>query len=150
MRCLRTLPGREDGVIATEVALLGPLLLLLILVLFDLAMAGWLSTQLSNGARAGAQFALSDSQNSAGIEAAVRSAGIDAQAVSSPSFTVAVRRFCECDGGVELACNETCGSGEPSRMFVTVRVNAVYVPLFPYPFIGDGLPMSGSAVLQVR
>lgn len=150
MTLVRRLRFRDGGEIAIEFALIGPLLLLLIMVLTDLAMAGRLSTQLSNGARVGAQYALSNSQNGSGIEAAVRSAGIEASVLSSPSFGVSTRRFCECDGGVGVACNETCVSGEPSRMFVEVIADAVYAPLFPYPIIPAELPLSGSAVLQVR
>lgn len=142
--------GCQRGTVATEFALVMPFLLFALVVVVDLAMAWWIAGQLSNGARAGVQYALTNSSDSSGIEAAVRQAGIRASVTSSPSFSVNSRRFCECAGEGEVTCGSSCISGASSRMFVEVIASVTYAPLFPYPLLGDALPLSGSAVLQVQ
>lgn len=142
--------GCDRGTVATEFAFVVPILFFALVAVSDLALAWWVAGQLSNGARAGVQYALSNSSDASGISAAVRNAGIGDGVTSSPSFSVSSRRFCECAGEGEVSCGSGCASGEPSRMFVEVTANVTYLPLFPYPVLGDALPLSGSAVLQVQ
>jgi Flp pilus assembly protein TadG len=115
-----------SGVAATEFALVAPVLLILVLGLIDVSTAVTGSLDLKTSARAGAEYALANSDDAIGIRAAV----IGATGNTSATLTVTTTVFCEC-ARVALTCGQTCplDSSVPDQ-FVKVAVSDAYSPLF--------------------
>ncbi|MBT3990626.1 MAG: pilus assembly protein [Rhodospirillaceae bacterium] len=114
-----------SGVAATEFALVTPILLIVALSLFDIGSAVSESLVLKSAARVGAEYALLDSDDTAGIQAAV----FGATSKSTDNLTVSTSVFCEC-AKVALICGQTCPlDGSVPNQFVTVSLTDIYAPL---------------------
>lgn len=120
--------GDRRGNVATEFALILPVTVVMLLGVIEFGLAVNTGSSLENGARAGAQFALGQGLDEAGITAVVAAAAD----VDPATLTVASREFCECSGswGTEVACTTDCGSGIPLAQFIEVSVNHPYTPMF--------------------
>jgi Flp pilus assembly protein TadG len=115
--------GRRSGVSSIEFALLMPIMLAMLVGLLDWGLAIDQRIQLQTAVRAGAQYALRNPTDTAGITAAVRAAAADRTlTVGDPVI------FCECNGGA-ASCTATCDSG--LQRFLSVSANQVFVPLTP-------------------
>lgn len=135
------------AVAAAEFAVIAPVMVLLLAGLVDLAGAMQQTIRLENAARAGAQYAMSFPDDTAGIMAATTSAlgGADGTVSIVPAY-------CACPGGstTAVACEGTPCDGAPSAVYVEISVIRSYAAI-----IGIGgfvLPstLSGTAVARVR
>ena len=114
------------GVAATEFALVSPIFLILTLGVIDVGTAVFERFELKTAARVGAEYALNNLTDIAGIEdAVIRATNHEGQSISVTVFT-----FCECNFEETFVCTETCENGDAPRKFVTVRVTDFYNPVF--------------------
>ena len=121
----RAVRGRA-GIAASEFALALPVLILMLFSLYDVSSALWRRTRLEMAARAGAQYAFSRPQDSAGITNAVR-----AQLVGWTDVTVEPATMtCKCDNGTAANCTTgLCQSGTVVNApigYVSVTVTQPY------------------------
>ena len=97
--------GRR-GVAATELALVAPVLLVIMLGTVDVSNSVQTSIRLERAARAGAQYALVDSSNMAAVQSAVISAWPELTTANVPLPVLS----CECSA-VTVACTVGCAGG---------------------------------------
>ena len=146
-RLLSRLRSCHKGVSAAEFGMIAPAMIVLLAGLVDLSGAMQQSIRLENAARAGAQYAMSFPEDTAGIMAAT------AAAVGGSGATVAILpAYCACPGGstATVSCEGTPCAGGPSGVYVGVSITRPYAAV-----IGIGgyvLPttLTGSAVARVR
>ena len=119
MACPRL--GRR-AIAATELALVAPVLITLMLCVHDLADGFQVSIRLERAARAGAQVAMSGTTDLTAVQSAVISAwpALSASDVPLPVLS------CEC-GTTSVSCTATCASGLIRT--VTVRATRQLSPL---------------------
>lgn len=134
------------GASAVELALLSPVLLLLLVGVFDFGMAINGKMQLNNAATAGAQFAVLDDRDAEGLRAAVSSA-----TQLGGDFRVATARICECLDGRVVSCSspDSCGTGTRRRQFIEVAVSRPFALLLDYPGVANPLSLTGRSRIQV-
>lgn len=123
-------------------------LLLLLPILFgaiDLGRAYYLSIEVSSAARAGAQYGVQNSADTAGMQTAATN---DAPDVSGISATAVYG--CECSDGSSVT--PLCGSAPSCATnvvnYVQVNTTATYTPLFPWPGIPSSIPLHGQAMMR--
>jgi Flp pilus assembly protein TadG len=134
----------RKGGAATELALVSPVILTLMIGLADYGMAMSATSSLRSAARAGAQYAIGNPADDAGIRAAVLAA-TDAD----PSLlSVTVAQSCQCpgSGGGNVSCGGTCAGGSTPALYVDVKVSRpvasaipVTSPLFPQTIAGEAV-----------
>jgi Flp pilus assembly protein TadG len=140
------------GIAATEFAIIAPVLTLMLFSLYDISNALWRKTRLDMAARAGAQYAFSRPQDSAGIASIVRSelSGWTNITVTPPTMS------CKCDNGIAADCTTgTCQNGTVVNApigYVSVTVTQPYSFISPitaalYPSLQT---LRGNAELRVH
>lgn len=102
------------GNLLIEFAIALPVLLLLLVGMFDLGRYGLEKSAMLQGARAGAQYGIVAYAESANINSTAR----DATGLSGVTATNSV--FCECTSGVAVVCSTTCSGGVQIKRYVTV------------------------------
>ena len=142
---LATLARCRSGAATIETAAMLPLFALLLAGLFDFGTGVTNAMALYAAARAGAQYALTQPNDSAGI-AAVAAA---ATRLDPASLTITATSMCECPGGGSVGCGETCGPHVLVHRFVSVRVTLPFTTILPYPGFMRPSQLSGTAVLRV-
>jgi len=136
----------RSGSVAAEFAVVVPVLVLLLVGIFDYGWAVGLSTKLNSAARAGLQYAMKHPTDSAGITYAAQNATSDTtMTVGAPAL------FCTCGSSTAtpVPCTSTC-AGTTLRYYVSLTTTQSYTPLVSYPGIGGTITMAGSAVIQVQ
>jgi TadE-like protein len=150
-------PGRvsrrrsQSGASLVELAVVLPFLLLLVLGAVDFGRAYYLSIEVANAARAGAQYGVRNSADIPGMQNAALSDGADV-----PGLSAVATSGCECSDGSDSVANcsspPTCpgGAGGPIYLvnFVQVSTTATYRPVIPWPGGTISIPMSGQARLR--
>lgn len=116
------------GVSAVEFALVTPVIALFVVGVFDGGSAIKTSMDVSNAARAGAEYALIHGWNDTAIKTAASSA-------TSTSVTTSNSQFCGCPSASAIAsqtCATTCaGSGLTAGAYISITTKGSYTPLFP-------------------
>lgn len=152
-RMLHAVIRNEDGLSATELALLAPILIFSILATADLGLA--LSERMTLGhiLRAGAQSATED-VGIAKIDLSLRTTAaknmtVAAAGTAGTDTTVAlsVRRICSCAArpSVALACSTTCDQQAPTQIYYILSGSKTYSGLILPRF-----QQSKSLEVQVR
>jgi Flp pilus assembly protein TadG len=140
----RALIRSERGQSLVELGLMLPVLGLLLFGAIDFARAYYLSIEVTNAARAGAQFGVQNS-SSAGMQNAATSDASDV-----PGMTATATYGCECPDGT----GQVPGCGTPPGCanavnYVQVITNATYTPLIPWPGIPSSIPLQGQATVRI-
>jgi Flp pilus assembly protein TadG len=135
----RALVKSERGSSLVELALIVPVLSLLLLAAVEFGRAYYLSIEVANAARAGAQFGVQNA-SLAGMQAAATSDAADIAGRDVSGFTSTASSGCECSDGSGQSSDCT---SPPTCLhvvnYVQVTTTATYTPLIPLP----GLPSSG-------
>ena len=156
---------RQRGSILTEMAITLPVVLLVLLGAVDFGRAWVHANATANAAHAGAQFG-SQSPTQAGNPAAIEEAArrdlmassmfklatmTDGNVGDSGDVNIESERYCMCDGGAETNCDTGgCGGGVPPQIYVRVRVNTMFEPLFDYPGIPSEIRIDRQASMRAR
>ncbi len=145
----RDMLRKTDGLAAVELALVLPILSLILVGTWDFGRAFQENARLASAARAGAQYGAYSTDNAEDTNGIILAARYDANDDDEVLLVTPVRS-CECPNGSSISCEDTCGSGEMSRMYVTVQVDEEFEPYFEYPFIEAPISLSGQAIMRVR
>jgi Flp pilus assembly protein TadG len=145
-RLLRWRLGR-DGTAAIEFAMVLPIAVAMLVVMFDLGVGGYVKARVLNAAQAGTSYVEAHGWNRHGIDQAVLNAtdlaGLDVEATKS----------CGCINGTDIAdttCGTFCPSGNAAGVYVKVTAGTVYTPLFPYPGIDRSMTLSASSIVRIN
>jgi Flp pilus assembly protein TadG len=140
----------EKGTAAIEFGLVGTMLSVLLLGLIDFGMGYWEQIQVGNAARAGGQYAIFNGWSSAGITTAVTSA----TSLSAIAATPAPTQSCGCpsaSAGITAAtCGSSCTGGGTAGTYVTVKAQAAYSTIFPFPGIANPLTLTASMTVRIN
>jgi Flp pilus assembly protein TadG len=120
--------GDSRGISAVEFALVAPIVVLFMVGVLDGGLAIKTGMDVSNAARAGAEYAAIHGWNDSGITSAAANA-------TSTSVTTTNAQFCGCpsaSGVSTQACATTCAaSGKTVGTYVSTTTKASYTPVFP-------------------
>jgi len=141
-----TLWKAQEGNFLIEYALFLPVLLLILAIMFDLGMALYDSMSLKEAARAGAQYAMKNPSDTAGLTQVVS----DATGISALNLTVTSSESCQCADGTGVNCGTSCADGSATETYVTVLAQEPYTPLLPYPESLAPLNLHGEATLRIH
>ena len=153
---LRRLRTDESGVGATELALILPILMLLILGTIDVSRLVASRLDLEQAAQRTADLALAVRPRTSDTSYLVAEA---MAASGQPSSNVTVELFLECAGVRQPSFTAACPAGQLRARFVSVRIRGPYTPLFDWSalanvFGGQVLPPSitvtGDAVVRFQ
>ena len=138
--------GNQSGSVATEFALMAPMLVLIATGIADFGMLATRSVGLAATARIGAEYARAYPADTSGIQHAMQSATSFGPALTFPA---GFSRSCECNDETPITCSESCatvGRPGPNRMFIRITANQPFSPLAPWP----GIPAMLTAATEVR
>jgi Flp pilus assembly protein TadG len=145
-----SLLGRsERGSSLVELALMLPVLGLLLFGAIDFARGYYLSIEVTNAARAGAQFGVSNA-SVAGMQNAATSDAADVAGSDVAGITATAVYGCECpDGTGQIpGCADSPGCANAVN-YVQVTTNATYTPLIPWPGVPSSIPLQGQATMRI-
>jgi Flp pilus assembly protein TadG len=140
--------SEEKGQTLLEVALLTPLLLLLLVGIFEIGRFAYYSIEVSNAARAAVQYgaqSLADAKDAAGIRQAALN---DSPELSGLTVNPTVRCACSEAPSSYVPCPALGCTGHPV-VFVQVDTNANITPFFRYPGLPTTFPVNGHAMMRV-
>ena len=155
-RCFsRPSSGGTAGQSLVELALALPVFLLILVGTADFARFTWTTIEVSNAARAGAQYGAQSSitaSDEPGISNAARQDGADLLSgltVTPPTHT------CSCSTAptstIQCATALTaCPSPNIILEYVQVNTSATVTPLFHYPGVGSTFTARGQALMEVN
>ena len=141
--------NNDTGIAATEFALLAPILLFLLIGIFDYGSYVNSSIKLEGTALAAAQY-LRVGGDAANLEAEVlleSSLGLDAGNIDDLAVTITYDYECS-DPSASADADTDCGAGDYLREYVDVNLSMTYDSMIPYPDILGTLTLSGHARLQ--
>lgn len=153
MRCFLR---NDEGQALVETAISLPLLLLLLLASVELARVNFTAIELTNAARAGAQYGATGptyENDSTGIQTAAQNEANDTYKLNNGAFTVtsSVTSICS-NGNATTGSPPACvGSGVTVENILTVNTSATFDPLFYAPVFGSShtFTITGTAVQKV-
>jgi Flp pilus assembly protein TadG len=126
--------GDTSGVAAIEFGIIVPILVMMTVATVDIGMGFYRKMQVEDAAQAGAQWAIRNGFDSAGISNAVTSAIQGAPAISVSPAPV---QFCGCASGSSISaasCGSTCPGGVQAGTYTTVSAQMTYNTILPYGF----------------
>ncbi len=139
----------DHGVAAVEFALIFPFLMFLIVATGDVGLALARSLVVERAAQAGAQHAFLHGFSEIEVSDRVESAGFGLGIVADPKPS----QTCGCPTASDVevtACSAVCSSGKPAGTYVQVGAVSMYKPLFPYPLLGETIPLKAVAMIRIR
>jgi hypothetical protein len=125
----RTIRTGEDGSTAIEFGLFVPILVTLLVGIFEIGFAMYGAMQVHNAAEAGLIYAAKNGWNQAGIASAVVSSSGTSNIQASP----APAQFCGCPtaSGVQtVACNVNCPNGDVRGEYIRIEASLERTTLF--------------------
>jgi len=137
----------ENGQALIEAAIALPLLLLVLVGLFELALASYSSIEVTNAALAGVQYGTRNASTAAdttGIQTAVAN-----DAGNLNLGTTSVSHSCICSDGSASTCQPTDCSGANIETILTVQTQATFTPGFSIPGLPLNFTLHGQAVQKV-
>jgi Flp pilus assembly protein TadG len=143
---LSRLVGCRRATAALEFGIIVPMLLLLLSATVDIGGAMLQTIRIENAARAGAQFAMSFPDDTAGISAATTAA------LGGGAATIAVAQLCACPGGgaTPVDCNGTPCAGAAAGVYRTVTVTTTYDAIVGIGAFVVPDTLTGEAIARVR
>jgi Flp pilus assembly protein TadG len=141
----------NEGVAATELAFVAPMLILLMTGGWDLGNVVYQAERLANAARAGAQFGLATNNNT-NYTGMVQAARNDANDPSN-ALNVTATQVCVCPGGgtpTAAACGANCTGNASQLVYVQVAVGENYTTMFTYPFVSNPVSLSSTVMMRFQ
>jgi Flp pilus assembly protein TadG len=138
----------ENGQTLLEVALLTPLLLLLLVGIFEVGRFAYYSIEVSNAARAAVQYgaqSLADAKDTPKISLAATN---DSPDLSGLTVNSTVLCACSESPSSYVPCPALGCTGHPV-VFIQVDTNATIMPFFHYPGFPTTFPVNGHAMMRV-
>ena len=160
--CRRRLAAGQSAV---EFAIIAPVLIILLMVASDFSRLFFMSINLNNVARAGAQYGsqtVATAQDSSGIQTAASTdfGCVAAGGNSCPNlsnWSTPTVKTCTCGPlfGTVTACPTTgsnfyCKDSSGETTYVTVNTSATFNTILPYPGVPSSMTLTGQAIMQVQ
>ena len=117
----------RSGAAGVEFALLLPVLVLLLMGMFDYGALAFQTMQVSAAAHAGADYAVRNGWNPTGVQGAVTHATTLASVSATP--TPALSQGCITNGALVITTGSTCPSGGTPGSYAVVNAQAPFSPL---------------------
>lgn len=146
-RLARRLRG-EKGQSLIELALMMPMFATIIVGSAEFARLAYVSIEVTNAARAGAQYGAQSNITGAdltGMESVATSAGPNVS-----SMTASASLSCVCSDGTSITCSNTTACTARIQEYVQVNTSAVVTPLFHLPALPKTYTLTGVAVQRVE
>jgi Flp pilus assembly protein TadG len=137
------------GQSAVEFAIIAPVLVTLLLVASDFSRLFFMSINLNNVARAGAQYGSQTVITAADLNGMKTAANATGAAIAGLTVTSSQ---CTCTSPSAIppcAAAYNCGSN-PSATYVDVGASATFHTLTNYPGIPSSIPLSATAIMAVQ
>lgn len=134
------------GVAAVEFALIAPMLLLIMLGIYDYGMYLNNVMKLENMSRAAAQYVLQGGDDADIATDIIADGGMDPALVGS--VIVDVDFTYECDDGAEVSEDFDCGVNDYLRTYVNVTLSMTYDPVITFPGLVGPTELASNVRLQ--
>lgn len=140
----------QKGQAMIELALLLPLILVLLIGIIEIGRLAYYYIEVSDAARAGAQYASQSLANAANVPNITQAVQNDFQDVGVITLSPAPQQTCGCPGTAPAAC--PAGGCAYPLVYVNVSTTYPLSPLFQYPGISTLFPVTitGSSTMPVR
>ncbi|MBI5280497.1 MAG: pilus assembly protein [Candidatus Solibacter usitatus] len=140
---------RQKGGAVIEMALLGPILILLTAGAIDIARVMYTGMEAATAARAGVQYGAQSTETSTDY-AGMQTTAINA-APNVSGLTATASKICTCStiGAGTVACNAACGSGS-LKAYVTVTSRIAFRTVLPYPGVPSSIPVKQTVWMRVQ
>lgn len=139
----------DSGVAAVEFALMVPILILLVVIVYDVGIVVNDSMSVENAAVTTAQYVMKG-----GDPADIATEVTPELDLTDPdSYVVTAEYECECDEAAVVDCDTGSCSGVGSgymRKFIRVETSMDHVYIFPYPGLDASIELQGGSRLQVE
>jgi len=139
---------KEDGVAATEFALIAPILIYILMGIVDYGLFINQRMVLEDVARTSAEYMVK------GGDANLITADVIEQSSLLPelgNITVITTEECECADGISVSCTiGSCNADDYMRNFYAVSLEMPYATKFPYPGIPNTINLQGHARLRIQ
>ena len=139
--------AKKSGSAMTEIALVLPPLLLMIMGVADFARVFYAAIEVANAASAGAlagSYKVPNARNTTLISNAATNEAPDLSGV-----TVSSSRACNCANGTSVSCGGTCLTGNV-QMYLTVTVSKTFNTLARYPKVPSQMVLSRTTKIRVQ
>lgn len=131
-----------------ELALLIPVLIALLVVVADLARVFYVFIEVSDAARAGAEYGAQNRTTAADFTTMQQRAANAAPDITGMTSTAT--SFCTCtDAGPAVSCTNS-GCVTTIHLYVSVVTNTTFTTLYLFPGIPSSVALQGSAIVQVN
>jgi len=140
------LAAREGGA-AIEFAMIMPIAVAMLVLMFDLGTGGYMKSRVLSAAQAGTTYVEAHGWDRRGIVLAVRAA------TNLPSVNIQATLSCGCVAGTAIndqLCGTPCPSGAAAGTYAAVTASSVYTPLIPYPGLARSMTLSASSIVRVN
>lgn len=138
----------QSGVAATEFALLAPVLIFMLIAMYDYGMYMNTSMKLENTSMAAAQYLIQGGDEALITNDIILAGNLNLTEDTIDSVDVDVDYFYECDDGISVEEGSDCGEDDYLREYVQVKVSMAYETILPYPGIADTINLFGKVRLQ--
>jgi Flp pilus assembly protein TadG len=128
----RRVAADRAGSVMIEFVIGLPVLLLLVVGMFDLGRFGLQKSAMLQGARAGAQYGLVAPNDSANINSTAQSA------TGLTGVTATSTKFCECVSGTAVGCGTTCTGGGSPKTYITVNTTKTFASVLSVATLNFG------------
>lgn len=141
----------NEGVAATEFALMAPALIVIFLGIFDFGLYLNTTMKLENTARAAAEYVLQGGDEDDIEDNVIMASSLNLTDDTRDSVDYELSYSCMCSDGETLACTESCETdGDYMRRYVEVTMGMDYEPLIPFPGLLESIRLAGNVRLQVN
>lgn len=132
----------QNGTAAVEFALLAPVLILIIIGIYDYGMYMNHAIKVESTSRAAAEYVVLGGDEDTVDENVLDQSGLDGAA------TLIITHSYECADGAAAAADTDCGEGDYLRHFVHVALSMPYEPVFLFPGLSHLTTLRGEVRVQ--
>lgn len=148
MRAINSYINNQEGVAATEFALLAPILMILMLGIFDYGMFMNAQMKLESTARAAAQYVVLGGDPELIEEEIILQSSLNVSADTMDSLDIDKSYTYECADGIDIGEGSECDDGDYLREFFEITISMDYEPIFDFPGVPDEITIAGNVRLQ--
>ncbi len=136
-----------SGTALVEMAFFTPIILILLMGVWDFGSLAKEYSRVTDAANAGAQFGMQFPEETAAIEQLVR----DELGPTSEGASVSLNSFCECPGGgAAVDCESSCAGFSNPAKFMSVQVQSSFETLFEYPYMANPVDITKQVVIRTQ
>jgi len=136
------------GQATTEIALLSPIMILMLLGTMDFGRLFYDAIGIAGAVRSGLQYATLTTANATDTTGIVNAATQDVS--NTTGVTVTTTSYCQCSDGTSINCALTCAGGITAERYVRVKATKTFQTLVAYPGIPNSVNLSQQAVMRVQ